>query len=193
MDTGAQSKVPLHFHPLDVSNLRSRYTNPVLQSDGKERSVPITRWSDEKLSAIPSTALEVVKRFVAEYMPEIVEHEVPLIKSRICWYNDSFDNNLVVARVPSRKNLVVATGGSGHGFKYLPVLGRWIVDIIEGKETTGDDAEVARRWRWRRLGDGEVPKNRLMEGSACDRGLAKQVLVSDSDLMSDSGLPSRNL
>lgn len=164
-----------------------------MQPDGKERSVPITRWSDEKLTAIPSTALEVVKGFVAEYMPEVVEHKIPLIKSRICWYNDSFDNNLVVDRVPSKKNLMVATGGSGHGFKYLPVLGRWIVDIIEGKELSGGDAEVAKRWNWRSLGDGMVPKNRLMEGIASDRGLAKQNLVGDADLMSGSGFLKRKM
>ena len=116
-------------------------------------------------------------------MPEIVEHNIPLIKSRLCWYNDSFDNNLVVDRVPSKKGLMVATGGSGHGFKYLPVLGRWIVDIIEGKNLSGGDAEVARRWKWRTLGDGVVPYNRLMEGSAGDRGLAKQLLIADEYLM----------
>lgn len=157
-----------------------------MQLDGKERSVPVTRWTDQKLTSIPSTALEVVKGFVAEYMPEVVEHKIPLIKSRICWYNDSFDNNLVVDRVPSKKGLMVATGGSGHGFKYLPVLGRWIVDIIECKQLSGVDAEVVRRWRWRSLRDGEVPYNRLMEGSAGDRGLTKQHLVADENLMGDS-------
>lgn len=125
----------------------------------------------------------MVKGFVTEYMPEVVEHKIPLIKSRICWYNDSFDNNLVVDRVPSKKNMMVATGGSGHGFKYLPVLGRWVVDIIERKELSGGDAEAARRWKWRVPGNGVMPYNRLMEGSAGDRGLAKQTMVGDAELM----------
>ena len=146
--------------------------------------MPITRWSAEKLTAIPSTALEVVKGFVAEYVPEVLEHKIPLIQSRLCWYNDSFDNNLVVDRVPSKKRLMVATGRSGHGFKYLPVLGRWIVDIIEGKERNGSDAEVARRWGWRCLEAGVIPCNRIMEGSTGERSLAKQKLVGGEDLMS---------
>lgn len=183
----------LAFYFWRSANFILRYTNPVVQPDGTERSVPITCWNAPKLTAIPSTALEVVKGFVAEYMPEIAQHKIPLIKSRICWYNDSFDNNLVVDRVPWKKGLMVATGGSGHGFKYLPVLGRWIVDIIEGKELSGGDAEVARRWKWRSLEYGVAPYNRLMEGSAGDRTLAKQMLVGDADLMNDLGVTKSNL
>jgi sarcosine oxidase/L-pipecolate oxidase len=81
---------------------------------------------------------------------------------------------------------MVATGGSGHGFKYLPVLGKWIVDIIECKELSGGDAEVARRWRWRSRESGVLPYNRLMEGSAGGRGLAKQALIPDEDLMKEA-------
>jgi sarcosine oxidase/L-pipecolate oxidase len=157
-----------------------------MQPDGIERSIPITRWSSsERLTSIPSQALQVVKDFVSEYLPELVEYNIPLTKSRVCWYNDSFDNNLVVDRVPSKKNLMVATGGSGHGFKYLPVLGKWIVDIIEGKQLNGADAEVAKRWKWRSLGNGTILINKLMEGSEGNRTLAKQTLVSDEDLGKD--------
>ena len=88
---------------------------------------------------------------------------------------------------------MVATGGSCHGFKYLPVLGRWIVDIIEGKKLSGGDAEMARRWRWRSIENGVVPYNRLMEGSAGDRPLAKQMLVADADLMKDLAFLKSNL
>jgi len=85
--------------------------------------------------------------------------------------------------VPGHQNLFVATGGSGHAFKYLPVLGKRIVDILERKVLVGDEEEVARRWKWRGLKEGEKAYNVLMEGSSGKRALGKQVLVKDDDLM----------
>ena len=163
-----------YLSPTLLTSFVFRYTNPVMQPDGVERSIPITFWSrPNKLTSVPSQALQVVKNFVAEYLPELFEQKIPLVRSRLCWYNDSFDNNLVVDRVPSKKNLMVATGGSGHGFKYLPVLGKSIVNIIENKDLKGADVEVAKRWKWRSLGVGVVPVNSLMEGSEGDRALGK--------------------
>lgn len=88
---------------------------------------------------------------------------------------------------------MVATGGSGHGFKYLPVLGKWIVDIVEGKESAGSDAEIKRRWRWRGLSEGEKPYNVIMEGSKGECTLEKQVLVSDESLMEEAAPLSSRL
>jgi glycine/D-amino acid oxidase-like deaminating enzyme len=34
--------------------------------------------------------------------------------------------------VPGRSGLVVASGGSGHAFKFAPLLGDWIADAVEG-------------------------------------------------------------
>ena len=42
----------------------------------------------------------------------------------MCWYTDSLDNSFVIDYVPGYADTVfVASGGSGHGFKFLPVLG----------------------------------------------------------------------
>ncbi|KAG4432739.1 hypothetical protein IFR05_011769 [Cadophora sp. M221] len=163
----------------------TKYTNPITQRDGKIRSTPITRWtSDAKITAIPSTALRVIKTFVAQNLPELNEHKIPMVKSRLCWYNDSFDNHLVIDRVPGRENLMVATGGSGHGFKYLPVLGKFVVDIVEGKEEGEMGSEIRRRWQWRSLTSGEKAYNVIGQGNEGDSRLAKQILVRDEELMS---------
>lgn len=46
---------------------------------------------------------------------------------------------------PQHKNLFIATGGSGHGFKFFPVIGDKIVDALQGQL----DPELAELWRWR--------------------------------------------
>lgn len=72
---------------------------------------------------------------------------------------------------------MVATGGSGHAVKFLPTLGRHIVDRIEGKST-----ELNKLWKWRNLQPGQRPYNRIMEGFDSERVLAKQCLTGDDSL-----------
>lgn len=114
-------------------------------------------------------------------MPELALHGIKITTSRICWYNDSFDNNLVIDHVRGRKGLMVATGGSGHAFKYLPVVGKYVVDVLEGVEK----GEALKKWAWRSLGEGQTPRNNIMQGSRGERVLRKQVLISDEDLNGD--------
>lgn len=50
--------------------------------------------------------------------------------------------------------LYVATCGSFHGFKFLPVLGKYVVQMLCGEL----DPELRKRWAW----DRELP---LVEGN----------------------------
>jgi glycine/D-amino acid oxidase-like deaminating enzyme len=43
-----------------------------------------------------------------------------------------------------RENLYIACGGSGHAFKFAPLLGGWIADAIEGRHNL-----VLERFSWR--------------------------------------------
>ncbi|KAL4949881.1 FAD dependent oxidoreductase [Aspergillus filifer] len=164
-----------------------KYTNPVTQGDGVERSVPVTRWSEQdldaakktrKFTAIPAQAVKVIRRFLNSHIPELAENGVDIALTRVCWYTDSYDNNLVIDRVPGKRGLMVATGGSGHAFKYLPNIGNWVVDIMEG---VGIEREAVKAWRWRQRGD-ETPANVLMEGSKGDRSLGNIPLLTDADI-----------
>ena len=75
----------------------------------------------------------------------------PFIKTRLCWYNDTPAGDFLIDWPPlpgpspkTNKSLFIATGGSGHGFKFLPVLGKYIVDAIEGHL----DPEYQQIWAW---------------------------------------------
>jgi sarcosine oxidase/L-pipecolate oxidase len=160
-----------------------KYTNPIDQSDGMERSVPITRWTSDKsggptLTAAPAQALDVIKRFLHDYLPELAEAGLGISYTRICWYNDSFDNHLVIDRLPGVDGVMVATGDSGHAFKYLPIIGDRVVDIMEGK---GLEMACTRAWKWRSP-EGAEHRNVLMEGSSGSRALRRLSLVSEEDL-----------
>jgi sarcosine oxidase/L-pipecolate oxidase len=168
----------------------TKYTNPLRQSDGKERSTPVTRWStaekDGSISAgsnftsFPQQAHEVLSGFLNEYLPELSEEGIDISLTRVCWYTDTFDNHYVVDRVPNKEGLMVATGGSGHAFKFLPNIGNWVVDIME---QTAMDRPAVKAWRWRSVGP-EQPVNTLMEGCSGPRALQNIGLLQEVSLQS---------
>ncbi|KAJ6589812.1 FAD dependent oxidoreductase [Mycena vulgaris] len=59
----------------------------------------------------------------------------PFVATRLCWYCDSHDGDWVIGYHPQsdQSSLLLATGGSGHAAKFLPVIGRLVADAIERK------------------------------------------------------------
>ncbi|KAF7351164.1 DAO domain-containing protein [Mycena sanguinolenta] len=105
-----------------------------VQSIGaKNISTPRTITSD------PDTGLLIPKADVKELREQLrmvypALAEKPFVATRMCWYNDSFDDDWVIGYHPkSDKSLMFATAGSGHAYKFLPVIGRLVADAIEGK------------------------------------------------------------
>lgn len=70
--------------------------------------------------------------------------DAPIVHRRVCVYADTIDGHFWIAPHPERPNLVVATGGSGHAFKFAPVLGGLIADIA-----LGVPHPLAHKFRWR--------------------------------------------
>lgn len=52
--------------------------------------------------------------------------------------------DFIIAPHPSIQGLHVATGDSGHAFKFLTVIGDLILDSLEGRL----DKKYADRWAW---------------------------------------------
>lgn len=90
---------------------------------------------------VPDAAEPRFRAFLAGALPALAS--APKARDRLCLYCESFDGDLFIARHPERAGLVVAAGGSGHGFKFAPVLGRLIADAADGLDGPP-------RFRWRR-------------------------------------------
>jgi glycine/D-amino acid oxidase-like deaminating enzyme len=71
------------------------------------------------------------REFLRRALPELAE--APLAGSRLCLYDDTPDGHFLVDRHPERPGVFVAAGGSGHAFKFAPVLGELIADVVEGR------------------------------------------------------------
>ncbi|KAJ3575067.1 hypothetical protein NP233_g1353 [Leucocoprinus birnbaumii] len=94
-------------------------------------STPRTITTDpDNGSAIPKHILQGLRNGLREVFPDLAKK--PFSATRLCWYNDSPDGDWIISKHPALQNLILATGGSGHAYKFLPVIGRLVADLIEG-------------------------------------------------------------
>lgn len=125
--------------------------------------------------ALPPTDEEQLRAFVAQTLPQLadvassdraVRAQRPWT-GRLCYYLDTAAGDFIVARHPAfRSSLFVATGGSGHAFKFAPTLGGAVVDVLDGTDARRSGKERGRwtrKWSWpvrdpplRRRDPGEV-------------------------------------
>jgi sarcosine oxidase/L-pipecolate oxidase len=52
--------------------------------------------------------------------------------------------DFLITHHPTQPGLFLATGGSGHAYKFLPVIGEKVVDCIEGNTPP----EFREKWGW---------------------------------------------
>ena len=53
----------------------------------------------------------------------------PLLNIRICMYENSPDGHFIIDRHPRHRNVIIACGFSGHGFKFASVVGEVLADL----------------------------------------------------------------
>ena len=67
----------------------------------------------------------------------------PTMRLDACLVTHSPDDHFVVDAVPDEPNVVVGAGFSGHGFKFCPVIGEILADLVE----TGDSDHDTSKFR----------------------------------------------
>ncbi|KAJ9634190.1 hypothetical protein H2199_009074 [Coniosporium tulheliwenetii] len=73
---------------------------------------------------IPKEDEEKLRRLLRETLPWTADR--PFVDKKMCWFSDSKDSS-----------------DSGHGFKMMPVLGKWVVDLLHKGRQERD------LWKWR--------------------------------------------
>lgn len=144
--------IPPQNRILKVARHGYGYSNPVLiphpEKPNKPReiieiSLPRTILDDPNLW-VPSEGEAACRKALSEMIPSLASR--PFTKSKICWYTDTPKGDFLITYHPEYKGLFLATGGSGHGYKFLPVIGEKIVDCVEGK----CPEEFREKWGWPR-------------------------------------------
>ena len=79
---------------------------------------------DEEL---PSAEVEKLRRFLKQYIPRAGE-DIRYTKN--CLYTYSPDQHFIIDKLPRYEDsVIIACGFSGHGFKFVPVIGEVLADL----------------------------------------------------------------
>lgn len=76
--------------------------------------------------AIDATEQRRLIEFASNHLPGVSPR---VVDHAVCLYTMSPDEHFIVDRHPAHANVVFAAGLSGHGFKFVPVLGRALVEL----------------------------------------------------------------
>lgn len=94
----------------------------------------------------PSHTLEelsLVGEYVRRFMPKI--DPTPIL-SKICMYTLTPDEHFWLDWHPQQENVFIATGGSGHAFKFTSVLGEIVSKTVQNQPTGFDLNFLKYRW-----------------------------------------------
>jgi len=106
-----------------------------------EVSLPRTK-IDEPDQWIPQEGEMACRAALREMIPSLADR--PFTRTKICWYTDTPKGDFLITYHPVFEGLFLATGGSGHGYKFLPVIGESIADCIERR----CPPEFQDKWAW---------------------------------------------
>ncbi|OAP56782.1 hypothetical protein AYL99_08894 [Fonsecaea erecta] len=95
--------------------------------------------------ALKRKSIEIIRQRVPQMLDE---GRVP-DEWRLCWDAISADQNQLIARHPDPRlsNLYFATAGSFHSWKFLPNIGKYVVNVLDGKSNGPERDET---WSWKR-------------------------------------------
>ncbi len=78
-------------------------------------------------AGIPATEEEKLRKFLRTYIPDAGED---IIGTKHCLYTYSPDSHFVIDHLPGYdRKVTIACGFSGHGFKFVPVVGEILADL----------------------------------------------------------------
>lgn len=76
--------------------------------------------------------LAKLTQFLREVMPDVDPHPESF---NVCMYTKTPDEHFIIDQHPQYQNVAFGAGFSGHGFKFVPILGRVLSDLALDYET----------------------------------------------------------
>jgi sarcosine oxidase len=107
------------------------YGVPNLESRGFKVAVDIIKnyIDPDSVDRQPSQKyVQQMRDFVQSHFPQLTNS--PILESRVCQYENTPSHHYLIDRHPEWENVWLVGGGSGHGFKNGPSVGRHVADAI---------------------------------------------------------------
>ncbi|HEY1558373.1 MAG TPA: FAD-dependent oxidoreductase [Kofleriaceae bacterium] len=117
-------------------------TDRIVKIANHGKGVPLAPEADASVRIVTAAHESALRAMLASSFPALADAQV--VYRRLCVYCDTVDEHFWIARDPQRPGVAVATGGSGHAFKFAPVLGELIATLA-----LGEPHPLAGKFRWR--------------------------------------------
>ena len=131
--------------PPPSSLLKFTNSNTFLNSKCLRERVIASPW-DESQHKVPQQLQSETKELIGRIMPDFAKRDVAYW--RICWDAVTPQQHQLIARHPDERlhNLYFAIGGSFHSWKFLPTIGWYVSNVLEG---TSNGEGLDQTWEWK--------------------------------------------
>jgi sarcosine oxidase len=73
-------------------------------------------------------SIRVARAWLARRFPALAD--APVVEGRVCQYENTSTGDFLIDRHPDHANVLIAGGGSGHGFKHGPAVGEYVARLV---------------------------------------------------------------
>ncbi|KAJ5211778.1 uncharacterized protein N7498_003424 [Penicillium cinerascens] len=165
--------IPPRDNLLKIARHAYGYRNP--------RSIPVPGAAGETMQVslpepgapVPLEGEEAFRVALKQLLPRFMDR--PFAGTRICWYTDTPNGDFIVSYHPAYDGLFLATGGSGHAYKFFPVIGDKVVDAMEGSL----DPELQKMWAWTEVTTPAANVDDLFDGDGSRSGDRNPILKDE--------------
>ena len=127
-------------------NNANSFSNTMIGPKKRFYTAPLLLSQDEIPQKLKTETLNLVSRI----MPSI-----PISRSvsswRLCWDSLTPTQDQLITKHPDVRltNLYLAVGGSFHSWKFLPSIGKYVLNVVNGK-SNGEEKDG--KWAWKEKG-----------------------------------------
>jgi len=128
-------------------------------TNGRTFTNSITTSSNHIISAPPPGSQAHVPQALKAETLDIVNNIIPRVQGdgqsvaywRLCWDSVTPTQDQLITRHPDARlhNLFLAVGGSFHSWKFLPIIGKYVANVLDGV-SNGNYKDLS--WEWKRVG-----------------------------------------
>ncbi|KAF1831758.1 fructosyl amino acid oxidase [Decorospora gaudefroyi] len=147
---------------LKINDLKTEIVNKVTTPSGHHITAPSPRDQND----VPEKLKRESAKVMQDAMPEWTHNRTP-DRWRICYDAVTPTEDWLMCQHPHSglSNLYIAVGGSFHSYKFLPVAGAYMINVLKG---LSNGEEKDRAWKWKskeELGEkkgkefGDSPRN----------------------------------